>query len=111
MAALVRTPEPPYYAVIFVSLHKNDDPAYVKTADRMVELAAKQDGYLGYESARDERGLGITLSYWRDEPSIKAWKQQVEHALAQQRGKREWYSHYELRVAKVERAFSFSAAD
>lgn len=45
----------------------------------MVELAAKQQGYLGLESARGSDGQGITVSYWRDEDSILAWKRDTGH--------------------------------
>ena len=75
-------------------------------ADRMVELAAQQPGFLGAESARDSSGFGITVSYWMSVESISAWKANAEHQLAQETGKRDWYAHYELRIAKVERAYS-----
>jgi heme-degrading monooxygenase HmoA len=63
-------------------------------------------GYLGIESARSADGFGITVSYWRNEASIRNWRRQSEHVMAQQRGKREWYQHYELRIARVERSYS-----
>ena len=72
----------------------------------MIELATQTDGFLGFETVRNEAGEGITVSYWKDEDSILAWKQQTQHALAQKNGIERWYSHYELRVAKVERAYS-----
>ena len=72
----------------------------------MVELASAMPGFLGIESVRDDAGFGITVSYWRDEASIKAWRTHSEHVLAQERGKRDWYQHYELRVARVERSWS-----
>ena len=97
---------PPYYAVIFTSQRT---PAgqedYHATADRMAELASAMPGYLGIESARDAGGFGITVSYWRDEESLLNWKAQLEHRGAQERGKREWYDHYETRIARVERAY------
>ena len=96
----------PCYAVIFTSLRTEGDNEYGATADRMVELASSMPGYLGIESARGEDGFGITVSYWQDEASIAAWRQHSEHVLAQERGKREWYKQYELRVARVERAWS-----
>jgi heme-degrading monooxygenase HmoA len=99
-------PEPPYYAVIFSSLRTAGDQGYGAMAERMEELARAQPGFLGLESARDAGGLGITVSYWRDEASIAAWKAQAEHVVAQARGKRVWYEAYELRVARVERASS-----
>ena len=101
-----RNLQPPYYAVIFTSHHKSDDTGYGSTADRMVELAATMPGYLGIESARGADGLGITVSYWEDEESIYQWKAVSEHREAQRRGITQWYSHYELRVARVDRAYS-----
>jgi heme-degrading monooxygenase HmoA len=100
------TPRPPYYAVIFTALRTPEDAGYSETADRMAELARTMPGYLGIESTRGADGLGITVSYWSDEASIRAWKAEAEHRAAQQRGQQQWYRHYELRVAKVERAYS-----
>ncbi|MCC4113980.1 antibiotic biosynthesis monooxygenase [Aromatoleum toluclasticum] len=100
-----RTPAPPYYAVIFSSQRTPGDSGYTEMAERMVELAARQPGFLGVESVRGEDGFGITVSYWRDEQAIAAWKAEVEHVAAQRLGMRSWYAHYEVRVAKVERAY------
>jgi heme-degrading monooxygenase HmoA len=99
-----RLPEPPYYAVIFSSQRTPGDHGYGEMADRMVELAAAQPGFLGVESARDADGFGITVSYWRTLEDIAAWKANAEHREAQAIGHRQWYEHFELRVAKVERA-------
>jgi len=100
-----KTPEPPYYAVIFASQRTTPDEGYCDMAARMVELAAQQPGFLGIESVRDGTGFGITVSYWSSEVAIAAWKKQAEHRVAQEGGKATWYTHYELRVAKVERAY------
>ena len=107
----VQLPKPSYYAVIFSSLRSSggsDDKklgGYGQMSDRMVELAKKQPGYLGVESARGADGFGITVSYWQDEVAIRQWKKQAEHMVAQETGIRHWYEHYELRIAKVERAY------
>ena len=100
------TPEPPYYAVIFTSQRTEGDHGYEAMAQAMFELALKQPGCLGAESVREVSGLGITVAYFTDEPAIHAWKQNSKHLVAQRLGKERWYSHYELRVAKVERAYS-----
>jgi heme-degrading monooxygenase HmoA len=102
---IAATPEPPYYAVIFTSIQTDDLDGYGETSDRMLELAAAQPGYLGVESARE--GVGITVSYWRDLESIKAWKREAEHAAAQGNGRRRWYQRYVTRIARVERDYSF----
>ena len=100
------TPEPPYYAVIFSSQRTEGDPeGYADMAERMVALAHEQPGFLGLESVRGADGFGITVSYWRDEASIRAWKQHAEHRVAQETGRRAWYADYLLRVARVERAY------
>ncbi|NGY03691.1 antibiotic biosynthesis monooxygenase family protein [Solimonas terrae] len=99
------TPATPYYAVIFSSLRSAASAGYEQTAARMLELAAGQDGFLGAESCRGADGFGITVSYWRSEAAIAAWKQQAEHRIARETGRRDWYRHYEIRVAKVERAY------
>lgn len=100
-----RTPRPPYYAVIFANQRTPGDDGYGATADRMVELASKQPGFLGIESTRDEAGFGITVSYWESEAAIAAWRADAEHADARRDGRERWYEHFELRVARVERAY------
>ena len=107
MSPFAVSPEPPYYAVIFASRRTpGDDEGYARTAERMAELAATMPGYLGIESARVADGFGITVSYWSSEAAIAEWKAHMEHREAQARGKAQWYEHYELRVARVERAYS-----
>lgn len=99
-------PAPPYYAVVFSSSRNvQDEAGYAQAAERMLELAAQQPGYLGAESARGTDGFGITVSYWDSEASIAAWKHQAEHAATRAHGRSHWYDHFELRVAKVERAY------
>lgn len=103
MSTIANTPKPPYYAVIFTSQRTDADNGYGETANRMVELAAQQPGYLGIESARES--LGITVSYWSDLESIKNWKANIEHQQAQKTGKEQWYSAFKVRISKVERDY------
>lgn len=104
-------PELPYYAVIFTSQRTDVDAGYGTTADRMVELAAQQPGFIGVESARGADGLGITVSYWRTLEDIAAWRRHLEHTAARNDGRAQWYRHYELRIAKVERAYGWDRGD
>lgn len=110
MPTFSKTPQPPYYAVIFSSLRTTGDNGYGEMAERMVELASQQPGFLGAESARGEDGFGITVSYWASTEAITRWKANMEHIAAQELGKATWYEHYELRVAKVERAYGKASA-
>ena len=78
---------------------------YAATASKMIELAAKQPGFLGVEHAREN--LGITVSYWQDLASIKNWKNHAEHTRARERGRSEWYRLFKVRIARVERDYEF----
>lgn len=104
---IARTPEPPYYAVIFTTLKAEADAGYAAMAEAMDRLAAEQPGYLGHESARD--GLGLTVSYWRDLAAVQAWKAVAEHQAAQRLGRERWYAAYKVRVARVERDYGHEA--
>lgn len=106
MAAL---PEPPYYMVSFTSQRTNLDDGYGEIGYAMTKLASRQPGYLGFESARGADGFGILVSFWKDEDSIRAWKAVVDHVEAQRRGRKDWYSKYEIRVALVQRAYGFDS--
>lgn len=110
-ARFAKTPQPPYWAVIFTNQRSAADAGYADMATRMVELAAQQPGFLGAESTRDADGLGITVSYWESEKAIADWKANAEHQIAQRMGRSDWYAGFEVRVARVERAYSMRRSE
>jgi len=95
----------PYYAVIFTSLKKEEDPGYAEMALKMEQLAKEQPGFMGIETARNE--IGITVSYWENPEAIANWKKNSEHLIAQQKGIAVWYKWYDVKICKVEREYSF----
>lgn len=102
----------PYYAVVFSSVATGEDTdGYQRMAARMQELAEQQPGYLGIESTRGDDGVGITVSYWRDEDSIRNWHSVAEHREAQRLGREKWYRRFRLRVCRVERAYGLDGSD
>lgn len=105
--AFSKTPLPPYYIVAFSSQRTEGDNGYGEMSIAMEKLALQQSGCLGAESVRGADGFGITNSFWKDEASMKAWKANVDHQLAQKLGREVFYSHYVIRIAKVERDYSF----
>ena len=100
MSSIANTPKPPYYAVIFTSHRTEGDNGYGEMAVKMVELASRQPGFLGIESARQD--VGITVSYWTDLDSIRKWKTNIEHQKAQKLDREKWYSSFKIRISKVE---------
>lgn len=110
MSAADQNNTPSYYAVIFSNKRALGDNGYGETATAMEELAATMPGYVGFESARNEDGFGIAVSYWESEEAIANWKRQAEHLIAQRRGREEWYTDYTVRVAKVTRSYEMNKA-
>lgn len=101
---IAKTPNPPYYAVIFTSVRTDGDNGYSEMAKKMVALASKQPGFLGFESVRQD--IGISVSYWSSLEAIKGWKEHAEHLEAQRRAK-DWYKAFRVRVCRVEREYGF----
>lgn len=97
----------PYYAVIFTSIQTETIKGYAEMANQMETLAKLQTGFLGIESAKND--VGITVSYWESLDDIKNWKQQSDHLIAQQKGRKDWYSWYKVRICKVEREYEFNS--
>jgi heme-degrading monooxygenase HmoA len=103
------TPPPGAIAVIFLSGRSAADPGgYVAAADAMVEAASRMDGYLGIDSTRGEDGLGITISWWRDEAAATAWRDDPEHTRIRKSGRAVWYDWYRVIVATVDRAYEWA---
>ncbi len=108
VVGFAKLPQPPYYAVIFSSRRSDRDEAgYAAMAQRMAELVSSQPGFLGAESTRGADGFGITVAYFDSEDAIRGWRQNAEHAAARAQGRSDWYEHFEVRVARVERAYGW----
>ncbi|HVI98225.1 MAG TPA: antibiotic biosynthesis monooxygenase [Sphingomonas sp.] len=96
-------------AVIFLSERTDADAdGYAAAAEAMAALAARQPGYRGIESVRGADGVGITVSYWADDASAKAWRDHPEHAAIRARGRERWYARYEVIVSAVTRGYSWT---
>ena len=81
MPFISKTPNPPYYAVVFTSINADVDHAEHKALfKRMLERAEGYQGFLGIEAARNPDGCGVAVVYhdsiWllRETPSIELQK-------------------------------------
>jgi heme-degrading monooxygenase HmoA len=109
MPFIARTPEPPYYAVIFTSINADTDHGeHQQTYRRLVAIAESHHGFLGIEPARNADGSGVAAIYWTDLPSIAAFARDPEHVVAKNKGREVWYSHYMIRICRVERVYGRS---
>ena len=95
-------------AVIFRSKRNDADAAgYAAAATEMVKAAEQFPGYVGIWSARGADGIGITVSYWKDNAAALAWKNNSAHAAIRAQGREQWYDWYELVVAEVTRGYEW----
>ncbi len=102
------TEAPGYFAVIATSTLQPTTPRlqrrYAALVERMLQLARQQEGYIGREAVRDT-DLGISVSYWRSEAAIKAWRHDVRHMATKDIGRREIYRTCRIRVCRVEHEY------
>lgn len=95
-------------AVIFAAQRSGRDAeGYAAMAEAMDALAAQQPGYLGMDHGGGADGFGITVSYWADDASARAWRDNREHRAAREAGRGRWYAHYTLHVARIERGYAW----
>lgn len=103
------TPPSGAIAVIFLSGRSEvDAQGYGAAADAMEKGASRMDGYLGIDSTRGADGVGITISWWRDEAAALAWRDDPDHARIRDRGRAVWYDWYRVIVATVDRAYGWA---
>ncbi len=93
------------FIVIFRAQARQLDADYTATAALLRDLALTRFGCLEFVAVT-EGDQEIALSYWPDEASIQAWKQQADHLMAQQLGRERWYASYRVEVAEVKRAYA-----
>jgi heme-degrading monooxygenase HmoA len=88
-----------------------DQAAYDAEADRMVELAQAQPGYLSFKSYVGDDGEVVAISEWADEASARAWGRNAEHLQAQGRGRSAYYEDYTMFLCDGPRVHRFKRAD
>lgn len=101
-------------AVIFeVNPTPEGKPEYLDIAAELRSLLEDRDGFISierFQSLSDESKI-LSLSFWRDEASIQAWRNLLEHRTAQHKGKTSLFRDYRIRVAHVVRDYSGTARD
>jgi heme-degrading monooxygenase HmoA len=96
-------------AVIF-EVEPADDAAresYLAIAARLRPLLDDIDGFLSIErfESLSQPGKVLSLSFWRDEEAISAWRNLEAHRAAQSAGRNGLFRDYRLRIASVVRDY------
>src|SRR5262245_15945776 len=81
---------------------------YAAAEQGLEALARQAPGFVDVRSYVAEDGERLTLVWWRDAESLKAWRQLPRHVEAQQAGRARWYEFYRVEVAEVIRESAFA---
>jgi len=98
-------------AVIFeVKPRPGHRDAYLNTAARLKPILESMDGFISVERFESlmQPGKILSLSIWRDEDAVRAWRNIEEHRRAQTAGRETIFEDYRLRVAAVIRDYGMN---
>ncbi|TPK94031.1 antibiotic biosynthesis monooxygenase [Mesorhizobium sp. B2-4-12] len=87
--------------------------AYLAIAANLRPLLDGIDGFMSierFQSLADPSRI-LSLSFWRDEEAVKAWRNTEEHRQAQQAGRGGIFAGYRLRIAHVIRDYGLTERD
>lgn len=101
-------------AVIFeVDLGQDGQAEYLDHAARLRPMLEQMDGFISverFQSLTHPNKL-VSLSFWRDEVSVRAWREHAEHRATQAAGRAGIFADYRLRVATVLRDYGLYERD
>ncbi len=86
---------------------------YLEHAARLKPLLADVDGFISierFQSLVNPKKL-VSLSFWRDEEAVRAWREHAEHRNTQRVGREGVFDDYRLRVAAVVRDYGLYERD
>lgn len=98
-------------AVIFEAVpNPGRKEAYLDAAARLKPLLEKMDGFISIErfESLTQPGKILSLSIWRDEEAVRAWRNVEEHRRIQAAGRQSIFADYRLRVAQVVRDYGLN---
>jgi len=103
MPSLAENLKPPFYAAIINedARHKTFDDEITPT-DEMVSLAPSQPGFLGLETTWDKSGKWVTVSYWTDIQSEKAWEERGDNEIRKHFNGQALKEACVIRVSKID---------
>jgi len=101
-------------AIIFeVWPAKGEQNHYLDLAAALRSDLEKMDGFISVERFQSLTTPGklLSLSFWRDEEAVAAWRNQARHRATQAQGRSGVFSNYRLRVAAIIRDYGLKERD
>jgi heme-degrading monooxygenase HmoA len=75
---------------------------------RMEARARAADGFVDVKAYTAQDGERLTVVRWRDLESLRRWREDPQHRVAQEAGRQLWYQFYAMEVAEVVRETHFT---
>ena len=97
--------------VLFRSKLVPEPEGYAEMAQEMETLARSMPGFVDVKSFKAEDGERLTVVWWEDEATLRAWRTHARHLVAQQAGRERWYEYYDMDVAEVKRHKRFDRGE
>lgn len=98
-------------AVLFEAWPAADERSrYLDLAAALLPTLARIDGFVSIErfESLTEPGKLLSLSFWRDEAAVAAWRNTPAHRATQAMGRASVFSDYRLRIAGVVRDYGMN---
>ncbi len=93
--------------VLFRSRLVDAPEGYAEMSQEMEALARTMPGFIDVKSYCAEDGERLTVVRWESEETMRIWRENARHRVAQRLGRERWYQSYALEVAEVIREKAF----
>ena len=97
--------------VLFRSKLVPEPEGYAEMADEMLATAKTMPGFIDVKAYKADDGERLTVVWWEDEETLRAWRTHARHLVAQQTGRGRWYEYYDMDVAEVKRHKRFDRGE
>jgi heme-degrading monooxygenase HmoA len=97
--------------VLFRSKLVDEPEGYNEMSEEMETLARTMPGFIDVKSYKADDGERLTVVRWESEETMRLWRENERHRVAQRAGRERWYAYYKIEVAEIVRARDFSRQD
>ncbi len=99
--------------IIEFELQAGAEAEFETASQQMQEQVKQYDGVLGEApcSSIENENTFVTLFYWRDRESIKAWRDDPQHVEIQHLGREKIFAWYKIRVCEIERQYGWNRSE
>ena len=87
--------------------HRQD---YFDLAADLRPILETIDGFISVErfESLTEKGKILSVSFWRDDAAVEAWRNVAEHRNSQAKGRATIFANYRIRIANVFRDYGMN---